>query len=64
MINGVPASDGSKPAPTTRELSITTETSELTMKTLPNIHASDVLLEEFLIPMGIQQNSVRDNSLP
>ena len=26
------------------------------MKTLPNIHPGDVLLEEFLTPLGISQN--------
>ncbi len=26
------------------------------MKTLPNIHPGEILLEEFLIPMGISQN--------
>jgi addiction module HigA family antidote len=38
--------------------SITTETIELTMKTLPNIHPGEVLLEEFLTPMGISQNAL------
>ena len=28
------------------------------MKTLPNIHPGEVLLEEFLIPMGISQNAL------
>ena len=28
------------------------------MKTLPNIHPSEVLLEEFLLPMGISQNAL------
>jgi len=28
------------------------------MKTLPNIHPGEVLLEEFLEPMGISQNRV------
>ncbi len=28
------------------------------MRRLPNIHPGEVLLEEFLIPMGISQNSV------
>lgn len=28
------------------------------MKTLPNIHPGEVLLEEFLIPMGISQNGL------
>lgn len=28
------------------------------MKTLPNIHPGDVLLEEFLTPMGISQNAL------
>ena len=27
------------------------------MKTLPNIHPGEVLLEEFLTPMGISQNA-------
>ena len=43
---------------TTWKSSITTETSELTMKTPPNIHPGEVLLEEFLIPMGISQNAL------
>lgn len=44
--------------PTTWKSSITTEMSELTMKTLPNIHPGEVLLEEFLTPMGISQNAL------
>ena len=28
------------------------------MKTLPNIHPGEVLLEEFLLPMGISQNAL------
>ena len=28
------------------------------MKTLPNVHPGEVLLEEFLIPMGISQNAL------
>lgn len=28
------------------------------MKILPNIHPGEVLLEEFLIPMGISQNAL------
>ena len=28
------------------------------MKKLPNIHPGEVLLEEFLIPMGISQNAL------
>jgi addiction module HigA family antidote len=28
------------------------------MKKLPNVHPGEVLLEEFLLPMGISQNSV------
>ena len=28
------------------------------MKTLPNIHPGEVLLEEFLAPLGISQNAV------
>ena len=28
------------------------------MKTLPNIHPGGVLLEEFLLPMGISQNAL------
>lgn len=42
----------------TRKSSITIETSELTMKTLPNIHPGEVLLGEFLTPMGISQNAL------
>jgi addiction module HigA family antidote len=28
------------------------------MKTLPNIHPGEVLIEEFLVPMGISQNAL------
>ena len=28
------------------------------MKTLPNVHPGEVLLEEFLIPLGISQNAL------
>lgn len=28
------------------------------MKTLPNIHPGEVLLEEYLLPMGISQNAL------
>ncbi|ELP96574.1 HigA family addiction module antidote protein [Xanthomonas translucens pv. undulosa] len=28
------------------------------MKTLPNLHPGDVLLEEFLTPLGISQNAL------
>lgn len=28
------------------------------MKTLPNIHPGEVLLEEFLIPLGVSQNAL------
>ena len=28
------------------------------MRTLPNIHPGEVLLEEFLKPMGVSQNSI------
>ena len=28
------------------------------MKKLPNVHPGEVLLEEFLLPMGLSQNSV------
>lgn len=28
------------------------------MKTLPNLHPGDVLLEEFLMPLGISQNAL------
>ncbi|WP_369978292.1 HigA family addiction module antitoxin [Xanthomonas bundabergensis] len=28
------------------------------MKTLPNIHPGEVLLEEFLIPLGLSQNAL------
>ncbi|HEV2622572.1 MAG TPA: HigA family addiction module antitoxin [Frateuria sp.] len=28
------------------------------MKTLPNVHPGEVLLEEFLLPMGISQNAL------
>ncbi len=28
------------------------------MKTMPNIHPGEVLLEEFLIPLGISQNAL------
>ncbi len=28
------------------------------MKTLPNIHPGEILLEEFLLPLGISQNAL------
>ena len=28
------------------------------MKRLPNIHPGEILLEEFLVPMGISQNAI------
>jgi len=28
------------------------------MRKLPNVHPGDVLIEEFLIPMGISQNAI------
>ena len=35
------------------------------MKTLPNIHPGEVLLEEFLVPMSISQNALaRAASVP
>lgn len=35
------------------------------MKTLPNIHPGEVLLEEFLLPLGISQNALaRAASVP
>ncbi|HRG16308.1 MAG TPA: HigA family addiction module antitoxin [Pseudomonadota bacterium] len=35
------------------------------MKTLPNIHPGEVLLEEFLLPMGVSQNALaRAMSVP
>lgn len=35
------------------------------MKTLPNIHPGEVLLEEFLVPMGVSQNALaRAMSVP
>ena len=44
--------------PTTWRSSITTDASEPPMKNLPNIHPGEVLLEEFLTPMGISQNAL------
>ena len=38
--------------------SITTDISESNMKSLPNIHPGEVLLEEFLTPLGISQNAL------
>ena len=38
--------------------SITTDVNESTMKTLPNIHLGEVLLEEFLAPMGVWEEYV------
>ena len=38
--------------------SMTTDTSESIMKSLPNIHPGEVLLEEFLTPLGISQNAL------
>jgi antitoxin HigA-1 len=43
---------------TTWKSSITTETPESAMKPLPNIHPGEVLLEEFLLPLGISQNAL------
>ena len=43
---------------TTLRSSITTDATELTMKTLPNIHPGEVLLGEFLVPLGISQNAL------
>jgi addiction module HigA family antidote len=42
----------------TWKLSITIDASELIMKSLPNIHPGEVLLEEFLKPLGISQNAL------
>ncbi len=36
-------------------MSIAMETSEMTVKTLPNVHSGGVLLVEFLKPLGISQ---------
>jgi len=44
--------------PMTWRSSITTDAREPTMNTLPNIHPGEVLLEEFLTPMGISQNAL------
>ena len=44
--------------PTALKSRITTDTTESTMKTLPNIHPGEVLLEEFLGPLGISQNAL------
>ncbi len=33
------------------------------MNTLPNIHPGEVLLEEFLAPMGISQNALAPKSV-
>ena len=38
--------------------SITTDIIESIMKSLPNIHPGEVLLEEFLTPMGVSQNAL------
>ena len=57
-INGVSASDGLTVTPTTWKSSITTDISESIMKSLPNIHPGEVLLEEFLTPLGISQNAL------
>ena len=38
--------------------SITTDANESIMKMLPNIHPGEVLLEEFLTPLGISQNAL------
>ncbi len=43
---------------TTWKSSTTTETADLKMKTLPNIHPGEVLLEEFLLPLDISQNAL------
>ncbi len=40
----------------TSKSSITTNSERCRMKRLPNIHPGEVLLEEFLKPLGISQN--------
>jgi antitoxin HigA-1 len=43
----------------TWKLSTITDTfSESSMKRLPNIHPGEILLEEFLEPLGISQNAI------
>lgn len=44
--------------PTTWKSSMTPGADESIMKKLPNIHPGEVLLEEFLMPMGISQNAL------
>lgn len=44
--------------PATWKSSTTTDIDESIMKSLPNIHPGEVLLEEFLTPMGIGQNAL------
>lgn len=57
-INGASAFAGITRMLTTWRSSITTEVIESIMKTLPNIHPGEVLLEEFLVPLGISQNAL------
>lgn len=58
MTNGVSAFVGVAETRTTWRSSITTEVIGLIMRTLPNIHPGEVLLEEFLVPLGISQNAL------
>jgi antitoxin HigA-1 len=45
--------------PATLKLLITTDShSEPPVKRLPNIHPGEILLEEFLEPLGISQNAI------
>src|SRR4030065_713218 len=56
-INGASASRGGKETPTTWESRIIAERSMvMTKKKLAPVHPGEVLLEEFLKPMGISQN--------
>lgn len=58
MTNGASASTGPAAMLSTWRSSITTDANESTMNTLPNVHPGEVLLEEFLTPMGISQNAL------
>jgi antitoxin HigA-1 len=55
MINGAFASFGGKAIVLTSKLSTTTRRVNMASKKLPPIHPGEILLEEYLIPMGISQ---------
>src|SRR3972149_1324570 len=56
MTNGAFASFGRAPPPTKSRSPIIIDRKGNKTKKLPNVHPGEVLLEEFLEPMGISQN--------